>query len=43
MDCTGTNAEEMNVSGNTAMNPTEFADSGDDRSAAAASVQRWTD
>jgi hypothetical protein len=32
MESTGTNAEEMNVSGNTAMKPTEFADSGEDTS-----------
>ena len=32
IDCTGTNAEEMNVSGNTAMNPTELADSGEETS-----------
>src|SRR6202023_1949451 len=28
IECTGTNAEEMNVRGKTAMNPTEFAASG---------------
>ena len=32
IDCTGTNAEEMNVRGNTAMNPTELAASGEDTS-----------
>src|SRR5579859_2130928 len=32
IEATGTNAEEMNVSGNTAMNPTELAASGEDTS-----------
>ena len=32
IDCTGTNAEEMKVSGKTAMNPTEFAASGEETS-----------
>ena len=32
IDWVGTNADEMKVSGNTAMNPSEFADSGDDTS-----------
>ena len=39
MDCTGTNAEEMNVSGNTAMKATEFAASGVDVSIPAAPSQ----
>src|SRR3954452_20059764 len=30
IESTGTNADEMNVSGNTAMKPSELADSGDD-------------
>ena len=32
IDSTGTNADEMNVSGNTTMKPTEFAASGEDTS-----------
>jgi hypothetical protein len=32
IDCTGTNAEEMNVSGKTAMKPTELAASGEETS-----------
>src|SRR5277367_6670681 len=32
IEATGTNAEEMKVSGNTAMNPTELAASGEDTS-----------
>src|SRR5665213_4061510 len=32
IDWTGTNADEMKVSGNTAMNPTELAASGEDTS-----------
>src|SRR3712207_7342054 len=32
IDSTGTNADEANVSGNTAMKPTEFAASGEDTS-----------
>src|SRR3954464_11916093 len=32
IDSTGTNADEMNVSGNTAMKPSEFAASGEDTS-----------
>ncbi len=32
IDSVGTKAEEMNVSGNTAMKPIEFADSGEDTS-----------
>ena len=30
IDSTGTNADEMNVSGNTAMKPSEFAASGEE-------------
>ena len=32
IDATGTNAEEMKVSGKTAMKPTELTDSGEDTS-----------